>query len=119
MISSWQSITFGFHNHDATVGVANGKMRDSLRLRDPSQKSVSETLGKKFQDSKKVKTDHAKTRLRDLSKTLPRFRDPVKIFQDPRFSRYHSPPLTVPVQVRNFESHYSLLKYVIYFFFSM
>ena len=48
---------------------------------------------KKFRDSKKVKTNHAKTRLRDLSKTLPRFRDPAKIFRDPRFSRYHSPPL--------------------------
>ena len=50
-------------------------------------------FGKKFRDSKKVKTKHAKTRLRDLSKTLPRFRDPAKIFRDPRFSRYHSPPL--------------------------
>ena len=28
-------------------------------------------FGKKFRDSKKVKTNHAKTRLRDLSKTLP------------------------------------------------
>ena len=34
-----------------------------------------------------------KTRLRDLSKTFPRFRVPAKIFRDPRFSRYHSPPL--------------------------
>ena len=34
-----------------------------------------------------------KTRLRDLSKTLARFRDPAKIFQDPRFSRCHSPSL--------------------------
>ena len=42
---------------------------------------------------KKVKTNHEKTRLRDLSKTLPRFRDPAKIFRDPRFSRYHSAPL--------------------------
>ena len=50
-------------------------------------------FGKKFRDSKKVKTNHAKTRLRDLSKPFPRFRDPVKIFRDPRFSRYHSPPL--------------------------
>ena len=50
-------------------------------------------FGKKFPDSKKVKTNHAKTRFRDLSKTLPRFRDPAKIFRDPRFSRYHSPPL--------------------------
>ena len=38
-------------------------------------------FGKKFRDSKKLKTNHAKTRLRDLSKTLPRFRDPVKIFR--------------------------------------
>ena len=45
-------------------------------------------FGKKFRDSKKVKTNHAKTRLRDLSKMLPRLRDPAKIFQDPRFSRY-------------------------------
>ena len=59
------------------------------RVRKPSPR----LFGKKFRDSKKVKTNHAKTRLRDLSKTLPRFRDPVKIFRDPRFSRYHSPPL--------------------------
>ena len=32
-------------------------------------------------------------RLRDLSKTLPRFRDLAKILRDPRFSRYHLPPL--------------------------
>ena len=32
-------------------------------------------------------------RLRHLSKTLPRFRDPAKIFRDPRFSRYHLAPL--------------------------
>ena len=49
--------------------------------------------GKKFRDSKKVKTNHAKTRLRDWSKTLLIFRDPTKIFRDPRFLRYHSPPL--------------------------
>ena len=51
-------------------------------------------FGEKFRDSKKVKTNHEKTRLRDLSKTFPRFRDPAKIFRDPRFSRYHSPPLS-------------------------
>ena len=45
--------------------------------------------GEMFRDSKKVKTNHEKTRLRDLSKTLPRFRDPAKIFRDLRFSRYH------------------------------
>ena len=50
-------------------------------------------FGKKFRDSKKVKTNHAKTRLRDLPKTFPRFRDPAKIFRDPRFLSYHSPPL--------------------------
>ena len=60
-----------------------------ILVRNPSPRLV----GKKFQDSKKVKTNHAKTRLRDLSKTLPRFRDPAKIFRDPRFSWYHSPPL--------------------------
>ena len=31
------------------------------------------------------KTNHEKTRLRDLLKTFPRFRDPAKIFRDPRF----------------------------------
>ena len=60
-----------------------------ILVRNPSPR----LFGKKFRDSKQVKTNHAKTRLRDLSKTLPRFRDPAKIFRDPRFSRYHSPPL--------------------------
>ena len=60
-----------------------------ILVRNPSPR----LLGKKFRDSKKVNTNHAKTRLRDLSKTLPRFRDPAKIFRDPRFSKYHSPPL--------------------------
>ena len=49
----------------------------------------------RFRDSKKVKTNHAKkTRLRDLSNTLSRFRVPAKIFPVPCFSRYHSPPPT-------------------------
>ena len=61
-----------------------------ILVRNPSPK----LFGKNFRDSKKVKTNHAKTRFRDLSKTLPRFRDPAKIFRGPRFSRYHSPPLT-------------------------
>jgi len=66
--------------------------RDAETLvRNPSPR----LFGKKFQDSKQVKTNHAKTRLPDLSKTLPRFRDPVKIFRDPRLSRYHSPPLKI------------------------
>ena len=60
-----------------------------MLVRNPSPR----LFGKNFRDSKKVKTNHAKTRLRVLSKTLPRFRDPAKIFRDPRFSRYHSPPL--------------------------
>ena len=59
-----------------------------ILVRNPSPR----LFGKKFRDSKKVNTNHAKTRLRDLSKTLPRFRDPAKIFRDPSFSRYHSPP---------------------------
>ena len=32
-----------------------------------------------------------KTRLRDLSKTFPRFRDPAKIFRDPRFFTIRHP----------------------------
>ena len=63
-----------------------------IPVRNPSPR----LFGKKLRDSKKVNANHAKTRLRDLSKTLPRFRDPAKIFRDPRFSRYHSPPLGVP-----------------------
>ena len=64
--------------------------RDAETLvRNPSPR----LFGKKIRDSKKVKKNNTKTRLRDLSKTLPRFRDPVKIFRDPGFSRYHSPPL--------------------------
>ena len=60
-----------------------------ILVRNPSPR----LFGEKFRDSKKVKANHEKTRLRDLSKTLPRFRDPAKIFRDPSFSRYHSPPL--------------------------
>ena len=76
------------------LGMANGTESETRRdaeilVRNPSPR----LFGKKFRDSKKVKTNHAKTRLRDLSKTLPRFRNPAKIFRDPCFSRYHSPPL--------------------------
>ena len=71
-----------------------------ILVRNPSPR----LFGKKFRDSKKVNTNHAKTRLRDLSKTLPRFRDPAKIFRDPRFSRYHSPPLTFLKKVISFFS---------------
>ena len=50
-------------------------------------------LGKKFQDSKRVKTNHAKTRIRDLSKTLSRFQDPAKIF--PR-TMFFEVPIATP-----------------------
>ena len=60
-----------------------------ILVRNPSPR----LFGEKFRDSKKVKTNHEKTRLRDLSKTFPRFRDPAKIFRDSRFLRYYSPPL--------------------------
>ena len=76
-----------------------------ILVRNPSP----ELFGKKFRDSKKVKTNHAKTRLRDLSKTLPRFRDPAKIFRDPRSSRYHSPPL-LSVTSLFFQTRFSLSK---------
>ena len=60
-----------------------------ILVRNPSLR----LFGEKFRDSKKVKTNHEKMRLRDLSKKFLRFQDPAKIFRDPRFSRYHSPPL--------------------------
>ena len=36
--------------------------------------------------------NHPKTKFRDPSRTLPRFRDQAKIFRDPRYSRNHSTP---------------------------
>ena len=81
----------GYNPHEGWRMVKSETRRDAEIL----VRNLSPRLfGKKFRDSKKVKTNHAKTRLRDLSKTLPRFRDPAKIFRDPCFSRYHSPPLT-------------------------
>ena len=50
-----------------------------ILVRNPSPR----LFGKKFRDSKKVKTNHAKTRLRDLSKTLRDF----EIL--PKFSETH------------------------------
>ena len=50
-------------------------------------------FGKKFRDSKKVKQTMQKRDIETISKTLPRFPDPAKIFRDPCFSRYLSPPL--------------------------
>ena len=55
-----------------------------ILVRNPSPRLFGET----FRDSKKVKTNHEKTRLRDLSKTPPRFRDPAKIFRHPRAIRH-------------------------------
>ena len=60
-----------------------------ILVRNPSPRVFS----KKFRDSKKVKTNRAKTRLQDFSKMLLRFCDPAKIFREPRFSKYHSPHL--------------------------
>ena len=68
-------------------------------------------FGEKFRYSKKVKTNHEKTRLRDLSKTFPRFRDRAKIFRDPRFSRYHSPPLLWVVVIKETVVKPGLLSY--------
>ena len=76
-----------------------------ILVRNPSPR----LFGKKFRDSKKVNTNHAKTRLRDLTKTLPRFRDPAKIFRDPRFSRYHSPPLLLIISLKNIEVNLKVL----------
>ena len=52
-----------------------------ILVRNPSPR----LFGEKFRDSKRVKANHEKTRLRDLPKTLPRFRDPAKIFPRPTF----------------------------------
>ena len=84
-----------------------------ILVRNPSPRR----FGKKPRDSRKVKTNHAKTRHRDLSKTLPRFRDPAKIFRDPRFSRYHSSPLKLHSKARN---ELRILRYAVLFtFFSL
>ena len=40
-----------------------------ILVRNPSPR----LFGEKFRDSKKAKANHEKTRLRDLSKMLPRF----------------------------------------------
>ena len=83
-----------------------------ILVRNPSPR----LFGKKFRYSKKVKTNHAKTRLRDLSKTLPRFRDPAKIFRDPLFSWYHfATPISVTERscaapISQLESHIQLFR---------
>ena len=85
--------TKSLHETHIFLGVGNGKIRDSPRRRDPSQKSEPETLWWKVSRLKKSKSKPWKNETSRLRKTLPRFRDPAKIFRDPRFSRYHSPPL--------------------------
>ena len=57
--------------------------KQNPRLRDLAAKNS------RFRDAK----EHKKTRFRDSLKTPPRFRDWNKIFRDPEFSGYHSPPL--------------------------
>ena len=49
-------------------------------------------LAKKIRDSE-TERNIWKTRLRDSLQKLPRFRDRIKNFRDPRFSGYHSPLL--------------------------
>ena len=69
-----------------------------ILVRNPSPR----LFGKKFRDSKKVKTSHEKTRLRDLSKTLPRSRDPAKIF--PRTTFFDVPFATPIIKRKKFNS---------------
>ena len=68
------------HQH-GNLGVANGKIRDSPRCRDPCLKI-------QVLDSSDFWTKHEKKKpsLQDSVETLPRFRDQAKIFRDPRFS---------------------------------
>ena len=92
MHCNWETkLLAGGRHHEGWQMVKSETRRDAeILIRNPSPRLFGET----FRDSQKVKTNHEKTRLRDLSETLPRFRDPAKIFRDPRFSRYHSPPLS-------------------------
>ena len=71
-----------------------------ILVRNPSPRL--ELFGEKFRDSKKVKTNHEKTRLRDLSKTLPRSRDPAKIF--PRTTFFDVPFATPIIKRKKFNS---------------
>ena len=74
--------------HHTFIGVYNGKgnfetLRDGETL---LSKLESETKKKIFLKTKR-KEKTTNPRLRDPSKTLPRFRDRAKIFRDSRFSR--------------------------------
>ena len=49
--------------------------------------SADQTERKKDKSETPRRKNHSNARLRDPSKTLPRFRDRAKTFRDPRFSR--------------------------------
>ena len=78
-----------------------------ILVRNPSPR----LFGEKFRDSKKVKTNHEKTRLRDVPKTLPRFRDPAKIFPRPTF---FDVPFATPIIKRK-----KLVQLLQFFFFPL
>ena len=90
----------GSVSNDEATATKRWRMVKSETRRDAETlaKNPSPRLfGKKFRDSKKVETNHPKTRLRDFSKMLPRFRDPVKIFPRPTFFKV---PFATPQQER-------------------
>ena len=72
-------------NNFLMVLIGTVGQKQNLRLRDLAAKNS------RIRDEKK----HKKTRFRDALKTPPRFRDWNKIFQDPEYSGYHSPPLSL------------------------
>ena len=89
-------------------------MRDKRTPKDVCGEAICETAKPWFQNSRprlqppaSETQNHPKTRSRDQSRTLPRFRDRVKIFRDPRYSRNHSIPpllsqlLRLPFEGRN------------------
>ena len=81
-----------------------------ILVRNPSPR----LFGEKFRDSKKVKTNHEKTRLRDVPKTFPRFRDPAKIFPRPTF---FDVPFATPIIKRKKLVQLLLFFFSLYFFF--
>ena len=86
MVTGWQ------------VGVVNGKIWNLPRRQDLSSKIIRarDSLVKSFK-TKKVKTNHAKTRLKDLSKTLPIIISRCcQNFPRPRFFEV---PFTTPASV--------------------
>ena len=80
------------------VGLVNGKIWNSPRRQDLSSKIIraQDSLVKSFK-TKKVKTNNAKTRLKDLSKTLPIIISRCcQNFPRPRFFEV---PFTAPASV--------------------